>query len=89
MAGGQLRFGDTAASKQASFQFGIVVALTGMRQPPLMGDFSLHMCGFQEVYHQFKRDLDRLSIEIDRRNKLRKQPFQSFSPRFLEISVSI
>ena len=57
--------------------------------PELMGDFSKHFVGYFDVYDTFKASLDRLASEIDRRNRVRKQPFVAFHPRFLESSVSI
>jgi len=85
----KLRDGDVVGTIQGAFQMALVTALTGLRMPPLMGDFSLHFSGYQDIYHAFKSNLDRLSYKIEQRNLDRRQPLYSFSPRFLEISVSI
>lgn len=68
-------------------------ALTGLEQPPLIGDYT-HLFLEQNkervtaAFERYQQRLVKLSADIDERNKRREQPFQTFNPTLLNVSVS-
>ena len=76
-----------------------MAAYTGLRTPPLIGDFTHLFNHFtnndkkkEMLIHlnTFQNDLKQLSQQIDNLNQTnRKWPFQSTNPKNLECSVSL
>jgi Lipoxygenase len=91
---GKIRPGQLMADVQASVQVLLLLAATGFRQPPLIGDYT-HLfldrerAGAEAAFARYQGALKALSREIDERNRRRVQPFQSFNPALLQSSVSI
>lgn len=95
----------TQADVQSTTQSLITIALTGLRQPPLLSDWTHIFRGLQDswgaIRHQkvidlvrrFQVDLIVCAEEIDglneRRNLQHGRKFVAFNPRILETSVSI
>jgi hypothetical protein len=73
----------------------VLAVVTGLRMPGLLEDWSHlidHDQNYQDNlknYKKFKRDLQDLSEDIDRRNEIRNYPFQSFNPKYMECSTSV
>jgi hypothetical protein len=78
---------------QATVQVLNLCALTGLEQPRLIGDYT-HLFLEQNkadviaAFERYQQALIELSADIDRRNKQREQPFQTFNPTLLSVSVS-
>ncbi|KAG7344774.1 hypothetical protein IV203_032305 [Nitzschia inconspicua] len=72
-----------------------LVSSTGLRMPRLMGNWehlvTRNRYGDEAVVllREFQKDLENLSVEIDKRNDSRAFPMSSFDPVHLESSVSI
>jgi Lipoxygenase len=98
--GTKLRSGTETSDVQASIQYLLILALTGLEMPALLdiGDckdiFSADYRG-RGVFARFSASLRQLVIEMDGRNEQRLAsphrpwPCQSFNPRHLETAVSI
>lgn len=98
--GTKIRPGTEVGDVQASLQFFLILALTGLSMPGLlsMGD-AKHLFGDdmrgREVFQRFHDRLVVLSETIDAANKERAAdpdrpwPCQTFNPRVLETAVSI
>lgn len=78
------------ADVQTFAQALIIISLTGIRQPPLMDDWS-HL--YEKKYHNtlkmFQNDLNGVSYEIRKRNTKRNIKYRVMDPKLLESSVSI
>jgi len=73
-----------------------LTTFTGLKVPRLMDDWgqifkdSLNETKNVEIYKNFKKGLEGLTIRIgDRNSKERKWPFLNFSPDKMEASVSV
>jgi hypothetical protein len=89
----KIRAGSQISDIQATVQVLNLCALTGLEQPPLIGDYThLFLERDKEsvvaAFHRYQQALVKLSHDIDERNKLREQPFQTFNPTLLNVSVS-
>jgi hypothetical protein len=89
----KIRAGSQVSDIQATVQVLNLCALTGLEQPPLIGDYThLFLERDKEsvvaAFHRYQQALVKLSHDIDERNKLREQPFQTFNPTLLNVSVS-
>jgi hypothetical protein len=82
------------ADVQATVQVLILLAATGFKQPPLLGDYT-HLFLDREkgravaAFERFQQALRQLSRDIEARNQRRAQPYQTFNPTLLQSSVSI
>jgi len=87
----KIRPGAEMADVQASIQCLLIVALTGLEMPSLMGDFSQVCLDEQgvEAFKRFEVALGGLSDRIDAANETRRWPCNAFNPRHLETGVSI
>ncbi|KAF0719665.1 Aste57867_879 [Aphanomyces stellatus] len=83
--------GQLAAPPGYVIRAAIIMAATSFSQPSILEDFSHVMLDddAKSLCHEFTDDLKRLSKKIDRRNRNRAQAFQSFNPKFMDISVGI
>lgn len=89
--GTKLRPGAEMSDVQATLQGLLIMGLTGLRQPALLGDFghlALDEAG-RGAFARFRAELTALADEIDRKNLTRRFPYNGFNPRNLESSVSI
>ena len=89
--GTKIRPGAEASDVQATMQGLLIMGLTGLRQPALLGDFG-HLALDEEgrgAFARFRAELAALADEIDRKNLTRRFPYNGFNPRNLESSVSI
>jgi hypothetical protein len=92
--GGKIRKGHLMADVQSTVQVLLLLAATGFKQPPLIGDYT-HLFLERErsaaraVFARYQQALQALSAAIDSRNQQRVQPYQTFNPVFLQSSVSI
>jgi hypothetical protein len=89
----KIRAGTQMSDVQATVQVLNLTALTGLEQPPLIGDYTHifleeHKDRTLAAFERYQRALLRLSAEIERRNEHRDQPFETFNPAFLDVSVS-
>jgi hypothetical protein len=89
----KIRSGSQMADIQATVQVLNLTALTALKQPPLIGDYThLFLEEHKEraiaAFERFQQALIKLSHDIDERNKHREQPFQTFNPMVLTTSVS-
>ena len=87
----KIRPGSEMADVQASIQCLLIVALTGLEMPALMGDFTqvcLDDAGVA-AFRRFEAALSTLADRIDAANQRRRWPCNSFNPRHLETGVSI
>ncbi|KAG7370111.1 hypothetical protein IV203_027857 [Nitzschia inconspicua] len=72
-----------------------LVSSTGLRMPRLMGNWEHLMTRNRyaddsvALLREFQKDLENLSVEIDKRNDSRAFPMSSFDPVHLESSVSV
>ena len=78
---------------QATVQVLNLCALTGLEQPPLIGDYThlfleQNKAPVMAAFERYQRALIQLSADIHERNKRREQPFQTFNPTLLNVSVS-
>jgi hypothetical protein len=69
-----------------------LTALTALEQPALIGDYThlfleQHKEQVTAAFEHYQQALIKLSHDIDERNKHRDQPFQTFNPRVLKVSV--
>jgi hypothetical protein len=92
--GGKIRAGQKIADVQASVQVLLLLAATGFKQPPLLGNYThlfleQHHREACEVFWNFQKRLQELSLAIAERNTKRKQAFENFNPALLQSSVSI
>jgi hypothetical protein len=89
----KIRAGSQMSDIQATVQVLNLCALTGLEQPPLIGDYT-HLFLEQNkarviaAFERYQKALIQLSADIDKRNKQREQPFQTFNPSLLDVSVS-
>lgn len=89
----KIRAGSQMSDIQATVQVLNLCALTGLEQPPLIGDYT-HLFLEQNkervtvVFKRYQQALIQLSVDIEKRNKQREQPFQTFNPTLLNVSVS-
>jgi Lipoxygenase len=89
----KIRAGTQMSDIQATVQVLNLCALTGLDQPQLIGDYT-HLFLEQNkervtaAFERYQQALRKLSADIDARNKLREQPFQTFNPILLNVSVS-
>lgn len=83
--------GATMADKQSTTHLCVVASITGFEMPRLMGDFSRLMPDAQarEVVNRWHLRLREVEAEIASRNAARAQPFLSFLPSRMAISVAI
>lgn len=92
--GTKVRAGATMADVQSTVQVLLLLAATGFRQPPLLGNFD-HLfldrerARVEEASARYQQALEDLADDIEARNRTRAQPVESFNPRFLQCSVSI
>jgi hypothetical protein len=89
--GTRLRPGTEMSDIQATFQGLLIMGLTGLQQPSILGDFThlaLDEAG-KTAFRTFQAELTGLADQIDQKNKTRKYPYNGFNPRNLECSVSI
>ncbi len=89
--GTRLRPGTEMSDIQATFQGLLIMGLTGLQQPSILGDFThvaLDDAG-KAAFRTFQAELTGLADQIDQKNKTRKYPYNGFNPRNLECSVSI
>ena len=90
----KIRKGRTVSDVQSTYQLNLIMAATGLKQPPLLGNYK-HLFldkrrpEAEAVFDGFQADLQALSRKIDRRNETRAHPYQSANPAYLESSVSI
>jgi hypothetical protein len=93
--GAKLQEGKEMQNIQTYSQILVLAVVTGLRMPGLLEDWSHlidHDQNYQDNlknYKKFKRDLQDLSEDIDRRNEIRNYPFQSFNPKYMECSTSV
>jgi len=82
--------GSTICSRQTTYQMGSIAMLTGLKMPPLLGDWTHVLLDdkAKEIAQDFIKELKEYSEAIDRQNATRVQPLQVFNPKFLEVSVS-
>ncbi|MCB9751375.1 MAG: hypothetical protein H6713_15470 [Myxococcales bacterium] len=69
----------------------LLVALTGLRMPSILGDYS-HICLDErgaDAFRRFQKTLVALADRIDEANARRRWPCDLINPRYLESSVSI
>ncbi len=89
----KIRAGSQMSDIQATVQVLNLTALTGLEQPMLIGDYT-HLFLEQDkervttAFERYQRALIKLSHDIDERNKEREQPFETFNPALLNVSVS-
>lgn len=89
--GTKIRPGRELADVQSSIQALLVIGLTGLEMPGLLGDFS-QVClddAGREAFAEFRAQLYALADRIDAANRHRRWPCNWFNPRVLECSVSI
>ncbi|CAF0840551.1 unnamed protein product [Rotaria sordida] len=93
--GAKLQQGKEMQNIQTYSQILVLSVITGLRMPGLLEDWS-HLIERNRYYSQnlqnyqtFKKELKELSNDIDSRNKIRKYPFQSFNPKYMECSTSV
>jgi hypothetical protein len=70
-----------------------LAALTALEQPALIGDYThlfleQHKERVIAAFERYQQALIKLSHDIDERNKHREQPFETFNPSLLKVSVS-
>jgi hypothetical protein len=70
-----------------------LAALTALEQPALIGDYThlfleQHKERVIAAFERYQQALVKLSNDIDERNTRREQPFETFNPSFLKVSVS-
>ncbi len=89
----KIRAGSQMSDIQATVQVLNLCALTGLEQPPLIGDY-MHLFLDQNkkevtaAFEKYQQALIKLSADIEKRNEKREQPFQTFNPTLLNVSVS-
>jgi len=95
--------GQTDVDAQSYAQALVIIALTGIRQPPLMGDWThiFHVAswppgkaqGALDAVRNLQSELAKCADAMDDRNANRERngerKFMAFNPRILETSVSI
>jgi len=99
---GKLAPGQPFADVQTHAQALVIIAMTGARQPALMGDWTHLFTGvfedkaqipIMQAVNGLQRDLNSLAHEVEQRNEARAAagvpPCRAFNPRILETSVSI
>ncbi|CAF1104185.1 unnamed protein product [Didymodactylos carnosus] len=93
--GAKLQEGKEMQNIQTYTQILSLTVITGLRMPGILEDWS-HLIDHDEHYHKnlknyqdFKYQLQKLSEDIDSRNKIRNYPFESFNPKYIECSTSI
>jgi hypothetical protein len=93
--GAKLQEGKEMQNIQTYSQILVLSMLTGLRMPGLLEDWS-HLIDHDQNYSEnlknykkFKKNLQDLSEDIDRRNEKRNYPFQSFNPKYMECSTSV
>jgi hypothetical protein len=89
----KIRAGSQMSDVQATVQVLNLCALTGLEQPPLIGDYThlfleLNKERVTAVFKRYQQALTQLSADIEKRNERREQPFQTFNPSLLNVSVS-
>jgi len=89
----KIRAGSQMSDVQATVQVLNLCALTGLEQPPLIGDYThlfleQNKAPVMAAFERYQRALIQLSADIHERNKRREQPFQTFNPTLLNVSVS-
>jgi hypothetical protein len=92
--GTKLQEGREIQNIQTYTQILILSVVTGLRMPGILEDWShliphnQHFADNLENYQIFKQELQKLSVNIDSRNKIRNYPFQSFNPKYIDCSTS-
>lgn len=93
--GAKLQEGKEMQNIQTYTQMLVLSVITGLRMPGILEDWS-HLIEHDQYYtdnlknyEMFKQDLQELSRDIDIRNTIRKYPFQSFNPKYMECSTSV
>jgi hypothetical protein len=91
---GRILPGAIRGDCQGSMLTMILVAATGLEQPPLLSDFShllprARASEARALLDDYMAKLRALSLDIDRKNRERPHPYNSFNPARLECSVSI
>jgi hypothetical protein len=93
--GAKLQEGKQIQNIQTYSQILVLAVVTGLRMPGLLEDWS-HLIEYDQYhsenldnYRYFKSQLRDLSRDIDRRNKIRNYPFESYNPRYMECSTSV
>ncbi|CAF4617124.1 unnamed protein product [Rotaria sp. Silwood1] len=93
--GAKLQEGKEMQNIQTYSQILVLSVITGLRMPGILEDWS-HLIERNRYYSKnlhnyqtFKQELQELSKDIDSRNKIRKYPFQSFNPKYIECSTSV
>ena len=78
-------------SKNTMFQAHMLGALTNLRMPQILEDFSWLMLDVEAraAVAELRARLGELSRRIARKNRERAQPMTTFDPRYLDLSVSI
>jgi hypothetical protein len=92
--GAKLQAGKEIQNIQTYTQILILGVVTGLRMPGILEDWT-HLIQHNQYYKEnfknyqnFNSELKKLSQDIDYRNKIRKYPFQSFNPKYIECSAS-
>jgi hypothetical protein len=92
--GSRIRPDAVRGDCQGSILTMLLVAATGLEQPPLLSDFT-HLLPrtkapeARALLDDYMARLRALALDIDRRNRERSHPYNSFNPARLECSVSI
>jgi len=83
--------GELSSPPLYAVRAGLLLCAAGFPQPRLLDDFSHIMLDdyARTLCHDFQASLRKQIKIVDKRNITRPQPFQSFNPGFLELSVSI
>jgi len=81
------------ADVQTTVQVLNLAALTQLRQPPMIGDYTHLFLDSRKAqaiaaFQRYQAALVALSHDIEGRNQHRDQPFETFNPVFLKTSVS-
>lgn len=92
--GGRIRPGATRVDKQAFVGSTVIMALTALKVPKLLGSTFDQYWGedeehLRQSWDQMQRDLKKLSKKIDRRNDMRDFPYRHCHPRNLKCSVAV
>ena len=69
-----------------------LIAITGMRNPMLMSDWTHILPDKPEIrklHAELMEDLQNITESVDKRNTNRPVVVQSFNPKFFEVSVSV
>lgn len=91
--GPKIRAGTEVSDIQSSVQMLDLTTLTQLEQPAMIGDYT-HLFLDEEkpqvvgAFERYQQALVQLAKAIEDRNTRREQPFQTFNPRFLKVSVS-